>query len=459
MVGDEPVPGYTLVEDLGGSAFYKMWRVKAPDGSAKIWKVVDLVVGNAAIETRTLGLLIQLRHQHLNTLTNFWQVDDGKTLIIESDVPASSLRERLEECKKSGGGLPREELLTYIDQAAEGLDFLNSPRHEFQGSKVAIYHRALRPECLLLFPGPGGMSCKVSDFGLSKPVTDEVAQHSQGLLHYDYDPPEFFEGQTSPTSDQYALAINYFELRTGQLPFSGTMLQQLQARLNDAPNLSALEEPERSIVRKALSRDPRNRYASCTAFAEQLRRNEAPAGVAATAESAQRRPATSPNGSASTRGVGASVSRPRVPGARPTPAPASHAPTTLPRSSDSGNGTGLPPIDTAMRTEPSPIRYNPPPPMPSEDSPARPRFAAEEPARASAATLPPPAAPARPARPAPPAQVNVRDLRKQISPTSLAEAFAGRSDDQKIPIVWVGVILTVTLGLVYLLLSFFTPSA
>lgn len=270
VAGDEPVPGYKLLDNIGGSAFYRMWKVKTPDGSTKLWKEIDLVVGNAAIETRTLSLLVQLRHPNLNTLTNFWQLNDGKTLIIETDEPIESLKERIDEAKKSGNPIPLEDALTFVSQAAEGLDFLNKPQHDFQGSTVAIYHRALRPECLLLFKEGGKTVCKVSDFGLAKPVTEETAGHSQGLLHYDYDPPEFFEGQTSPTSDQYALAINYYEMRTGSLPFSGTMLEQLQARLNDAPDLDRVAEPEANVLRKALSRDPEKRFDTCSEFAGML---------------------------------------------------------------------------------------------------------------------------------------------------------------------------------------------
>lgn len=266
-VGDEPVPGYRLLDEIEGTAFYKLWRVRTPDGCDRSWKIIDLVVGNAAIETRTLGLLVRLRHPHLNTLTNFWNLDDGKTLIIESDLPSQSVRELAKTRQRDGQtGVSREELTPYFEQAAEGLDFLNKPQHDYNGRQVAIYHRALRPDCLLLFDEDGRRICKVSDFGLSKPVTDEVAQHSQGLLHYDYDPPEFFEGQTTPTSDQYSLAVNYYELRTGQMPFRGTMLEQLQARLNDRPDLSYLNEPERGLVRKALSRDPSRRYESCLDF-------------------------------------------------------------------------------------------------------------------------------------------------------------------------------------------------
>ena len=135
MVGDEPVDGYKLEEKLGGYAFYPLWRVRAPDGTGKLWKEIDLVVGNAAVETRTLGLLVQLRHPNLNTLTNFWQLDDGNTLVIETDIPLMTLRERLEQSQSNP--LTVQEIQQHIAEAAEGLDFLNSPCHEFQGQKVA----------------------------------------------------------------------------------------------------------------------------------------------------------------------------------------------------------------------------------------------------------------------------------------------------------------------------------
>lgn len=268
VVGDEPVPGYKLLENIGGSAFYRIWKVRDPQGVVKMWKEIDLVVGNAAVETRTLSLLVELRHPYLNTLTNFWEMNDGKTLVIETEAPVESVKERLQ---RQPNGLSLDDTHLFMRHAAEGLDFLNRPQHHFQGETVAIYHRALRPECLLIFEDRGKQICKVSDFGLAKPVTEQTAGHSQGLMHYDYDPPEFFEGQTAPTSDQYALAINYYEMRTGTLPFSGTMLEQLQARLNDRPNLTGVTEPERVVLKRALSRDPTQRFPSCVELAEALR--------------------------------------------------------------------------------------------------------------------------------------------------------------------------------------------
>lgn len=447
VVGDEPVPGYRLTADLGGSAFYKMWKVTAPDGSSKLWKVIDLVVGNAAIETRTLGLLVQLRHPYLNTLTNFWQLDDGKTLIVETDVPLFSLREHLDALKQRGESMPREEILAYIEQAAEGLDFLNSPRHDFQGSKVAIYHRALRPECLLVFDDGGNKVCKVSDFGLSKPVTEEVAQHSQGLLHYDYDPPEFFEGQTSSTSDQYALAINYFEMRTGNLPFSGTMLQQLQARLSDSPTLTNLPETERPAVKRALSRDPSARFENCVAFARALRsgglesqalptaaRLSAGLGASTAATAASRIPTpASRSGSLASFGISPATRAVGTPNLRmaaatsptATEAPAPSAPAPLP-----GVVYNRPPSSGLLR----PLAATAAVPEPTTETVPAPRLPKDL------------------------SKTNLKMLRMQ---TTGGQTAAQREDtidfsmdgERKIPVLWVVVILVVVLGMVYAGLS------
>jgi hypothetical protein len=165
-------------------------------------------------------------------------------------------------------------LIRYFIQAAKAIDFLNAPRHAFQGETIAVYHRALRPETLTLFPGEGDKVCKISEFGLAKPVTDaEGAAHSLGLTQFEYSPPEFIEGRTTPTSDQFALAACWYELRTGRLPFPGSLLQQMQARVVDRPVLDVLPEPEHSVVRRALAREPSERFPSCTAFVKALEEN------------------------------------------------------------------------------------------------------------------------------------------------------------------------------------------
>lgn len=451
VAGDEPVPGYRLLQEIEGSAFYKIWRVSTPEGSERWWKIIDLVVGNAAIETRTLGLLVRLRHAFVNTLTNFWNLDDGKTLIIESELPIQSLRSLLHEKQHAGQeGLSKEELIPYIEQAAEGLDFLNRPQHDYHGQQVAIYHRALRPDCLLLFEGENGLACKVSDFGLSKPVTEEVAMHSQGLVNYDYDPPEFFEGQTTSTSDQYSLAIVYYELRTGRMPFQGTMLEQLQARLNDKPELSGLEEPERSVIRKALSRDGSHRFKSCVELIRHLKEEQEPskldgAQVSAGHDASTVRPTPASLG---VRAPQPTNIGPSTPGWRSTSAAMSNKPaavaereesvTTTPSPSKSGLIFQRPQLKKTPSDETVPIaKTSPSDTSTTNTNPLKP----VSPASTMADTLPAKIAARKPAGNG--KGGDLRSIREHLASTSfsMVDNYTG---EKRIPLTWVAIILMVT---------------
>lgn len=474
VAGDEPVPGYRLIGEIEGTAFYKVWQVQTPDGGSRSWKIIDLVVGNAAVETRTLGLLVRLRHPSINTLTNFWNLDDGKTLIIESELPKESLRQRLEHSLRDGkGGLSHEEVIKFLEPAAEGLDFLNRPQHDYNGQQVAIYHRSLRPESLLLFEENGQTVCKVSDFGLSKPVTEEVAQHSQGLVHYDYDPPEFFEGQTAPTSDQYALAVVYYELRTGQMPFCGTMLEQLQARLSDRPDLSKIAEPERSILRKALAREASHRYKSCMEMIQQLKEGRTPAEAddvggkkSASGSDLLRRTPTVPSGAGAPKPTDSGSAAPgwRSPAAAmqsrpslaegaaesvtttPPPGVIFHRPQVEPRVASASDSTLI------RRTSPSDstlLRRNS-----GIDSGLLRRSSVTTEANAHSSTadttvgrtnVEETASPLKTTRkgPAKPGQGDLRSIREHLAATSfsMVDTYTG---EKRIPLVWVAAILLVT---------------
>lgn len=268
---------YQILEDLGDFPTYSLFKVKAPNGSIKLWKKVDLQFNAASIETRLLPVIEKVSHPYLNAVSGSFLFQDKGLLFVESEFPVKTLRHRLEEIRSSAGagskiGIPISELFSYMSQASEAIDYLNTPQHAYQGKKIATYHRALSPDSLHLFEEKGKIVCKVGDFGLAKPIIDSAdsARHSLGMTNYDYAPPEFDEGVTTNTSDQYSLALTYCELRTGQLPFTGTLLQKVQAQLSGNPDLSLLEPNERPVVARALSRDPHARFPSCREFMKQL---------------------------------------------------------------------------------------------------------------------------------------------------------------------------------------------
>ncbi|HLW68231.1 MAG TPA: serine/threonine-protein kinase [Gemmataceae bacterium] len=263
--GLEPVPGYRLVEGLGRGGFGEVWKAEAPGGFTVALKFVLLVGRAGPAETRALDLIRHIRHPNLLATFGSWEKDG--LLVIAMELADCTLGDRLAESVRRGrNGIPRDELLGYMLEAAKGLDYLNSPVHEVDGREnVSVQHRDIKPQNILLIGG----GVKVADFGLARLLEQTVVSHSGSLTPL-YAPPEFFNGQTTRTSDQYALAITYCQLRGGRLPFDGNVAQVTAGHLYRAPDLSMIQEAERPVVLRALAKEPEARWPSCEEFVEAL---------------------------------------------------------------------------------------------------------------------------------------------------------------------------------------------
>ena len=158
----------------------------------------------------------------------------------------------LKSVEPEGGiGIPREELLRYLLDAAEALDFITS--------RFRLQHLDVKPSNLFLM----GDRLKVGDFGLVREVCHHTGASTGGLSPA-YAPPESFTGEVSFYSDQYSLAIVYQEMLTGTRPFRGrTVLQLSDQHLHGRPNLASLSSGEQSVIGRALSKNPNDRFPAC----------------------------------------------------------------------------------------------------------------------------------------------------------------------------------------------------
>src|SRR5262249_11129022 len=168
-------------------------------------------------------------------------------------------------------GLPRVDLLVYLRETAEVLDLMNL--------EYGVQHLDIKPRNLFLVGG----HVKVADFGLvnsldNAPNGPEITSAQLGAITPVYASPECFEGKISLFSDQYSLAIVYCELLTSKLPFPGKNFRQLMIQHTASqPDLTALPEGDRSLVARALAKDPRQRFSSCMEFVRALIAQNAPA--------------------------------------------------------------------------------------------------------------------------------------------------------------------------------------
>ncbi|TWT99721.1 Tubulin-like protein [Botrimarina colliarenosi] len=255
------LPGYDLVEKIGAGGYGEVWSATAPGG---IRKAVKFVFGNeydkrATSEMHALEKIKAVRHPFLLSLDRI-EVVDGR-LIVVSELADGSLRDRFSECLTLGmPGIPRAELLGYLSDAADALDFI-SERND-------LAHLDIKPENLLLVAG----HVKVADFGLVKSLSNQAQASLVGGMTPTYAAPEVFRGTPTRQSDQYSLAILYQEMLTGALPFSGVNAAELTLQhMKDDPELGYLEDGDRFAVSRALAKDPLHRYESAKAFVEALR--------------------------------------------------------------------------------------------------------------------------------------------------------------------------------------------
>ncbi|MBI3822669.1 MAG: protein kinase [Planctomycetes bacterium] len=270
----EPIPGYRLIEPLGSGGFGEVWKCEAPGG----WiKAIKFVYGNrnavdndsirADQEFKALQRVKEVRHPFVCSVEQTLEIDGE--LIIVMEYADCTLHDKHEECKNAGLiGIPGEDLMRYLRDAAEALDFMYE-KHNLQ-------HLDVKPRNLFLI----GDHVKVADFGLVKTADKSNSSGILGGVTPLYASPETFVGKISPQSDQYSLAIVYQELLTGHRPFVAKNIRQMaQMHLQAEPDLRSLPEIERAVVARALSKDPAKRFPKCIDFMKAIHKARSSARI------------------------------------------------------------------------------------------------------------------------------------------------------------------------------------
>lgn len=157
--------------------------------------------------------------------------------------------------------LPVDEVMRLLLQCMSAL----------QAAQLAgIVHRDVKPENMLVSQ-TGHL--KLMDFGLAR--GDQSQLTAEGMLFGtpSYTAPELLTGRApSPATDRYAFAVTAFEALTGVLPYTGPSVGSTLFRIvNDPPTIPPDLNPElQAVFRKALSKDPTQRYPDLPEFMETL---------------------------------------------------------------------------------------------------------------------------------------------------------------------------------------------
>jgi tetratricopeptide (TPR) repeat protein len=264
------VPGYEIHGVLGRGGMGVVYRARQV--SLKRLVALKMVLAGPLAGPAELArfraeaeAVARLQHPNIVQIHEVGEHQGGPFFSLEY-VDGGSLAQKLR-----GGPLPGR-------QAAELVETLARAVHH--AHQRGVVHRDLKPANVLLLADG---TPKVTDFGLAKRLEGDAGQTQSGAVMGtpSYMAPEQAAGkvkEVGPLADVYALGAILYECLTGRPPFRGdTLMATLQQVLTEEPVPPSRLQPRvhrdlETICLKCLRKDPRQRYPSAVAVAEDLAR-------------------------------------------------------------------------------------------------------------------------------------------------------------------------------------------
>ncbi|MDR0361497.1 MAG: protein kinase [Planctomycetota bacterium] len=264
---------YDLIEEIARGGMGVVYRAS----QRVLRRVVALKVlrsgDNASVEERERFLreakaAACLSHPNIVQIHDF-SVHQGQPYFTMDFINGQPLDRLIEK-----GPLNTRRAVVVIEAVARAIDYAHSE---------GIIHRDLKPANIIVDRDGRPM---ITDFGLAIDLSGEserlqrmtTAGSIMGTIPYI--PPEQAAGRVNEInerSDVYAMGAVLYEMLTGRAPFTGfTQFELLRRVINQEPPPPRSINPKvhrdvETMVMKCLEKDPRRRYDSAKAFADDCR--------------------------------------------------------------------------------------------------------------------------------------------------------------------------------------------
>ncbi len=283
---------YELIRELGGGGFGCVYLAR--DTVAGIEVAVKGLPPLVRLNKKELenvrnnfALVSRLHHPNIAAALHLQKVEkafyddksdaeklrvfNGDTLVVMQYAPGVTLSQWRKQFPD--GKVPLDKALEITRQIASALDYAHEEK---------ILHRDIKPANVMIETGTDGkITARVLDFGLAAEIRSSMSRVSQSITDTSgtrpYMAPEQWLGEKQGfETDQYSLAVLFYELITGEVPFASVfdtgdpvlMMNVVGNRAFNPP--SDLPKTIRFALTKALAKKRKDRFASCSEFVDAL---------------------------------------------------------------------------------------------------------------------------------------------------------------------------------------------
>ncbi|GMV14661.1 MAG: serine/threonine protein kinase [Polyangiaceae bacterium] len=206
-------------------------------------------------------MLERVRHRAVVEVLGSGRLPDGLPYLVMRRCEGETLADHL----SARGALGLAHALDLFEQLASAVEALHD---------AGLLHRDLKPENLLLVDG--ARAVKLLDFGIAKEIDAPASTTTQAGIARGTPatmaPERFFGAPASKSTDVYELAVVFYAMLVGRLPWSD--VTNVQARLNPLSPLeagAAVPDTLSGTVMEALSTRPERRPDGVSALVRRVR--------------------------------------------------------------------------------------------------------------------------------------------------------------------------------------------
>ena len=256
-------------EQIGAYGFTKKVALKLIEPSTSGQpEVVKAFIGEARLVAR-------LVHPNIAQVYNLGRTSNHIFIVMEY-VHSLNCQELLARLASQGARLPRDFAVYIVHRVLRGLAYAHGLRGD-DGKPLGLVHRdAHLRNILVSFQG----DVKLTDFGIAR-ARGFLPKDSPDVIvgRPDFMSPEQITGQPLDLrSDVFTAGVALATLLLNHNPFAGESLDDTRHRLTTAPlpNFAVLDSridaELHEILRRALERDPAQRYATAEAMMNDVER-------------------------------------------------------------------------------------------------------------------------------------------------------------------------------------------